>query len=191
MFILVSLFAIEKSRPFSIISSASWLRTPSYANCNFEELGAQNQSSPLGTRQVDLKTNSIRLHNELDHAAAPREVGHVTDRQDACLIERCQNFLKANFFGRTDEQNVAANGVLSFGNALKKYVLALNTLTRDCCAKSRAERVLPKHTNVERAVRRRVFIRPLNELAKVVKVRRLDLIFSRARLSAQEWTFNE
>src|SRR5216683_8365011 len=73
-FILVNLLVIDAPLPINIACSTS-----SYPDCNFKQLRTQRQSRPLGTREINLETHPISFCNELDHAAAPGELGHVAD----------------------------------------------------------------------------------------------------------------
>src|SRR5260370_13117179 len=74
--------------------SVSSLRTPSYADCHFEQLRTQSQAGMLGSRQVDLETHSVGLHNEPYHAPAPGELGEVTHRQDTWVADHPQDLLE-------------------------------------------------------------------------------------------------
>src|SRR5260370_12353150 len=102
MFILVNLFVIEAPLPVNIACSTS-----SHANCNFKQLRTQRQSRPLGACEVNLETHPIRFCNDLDHAAAPAELGHVPDCQDTHLIQHIQDVFNSSLFGRTHVQNLA------------------------------------------------------------------------------------
>src|SRR6266446_5123281 len=130
----------------------------------------------LSNRQVDFETHSVRLRKELDHAPAPRELGDVTYRQDACLVERRQNLFESTLLRGADEQDAATRGVLRFRDARNHYLLAVDALTRDGRIEGRAERIPAEHANAEVLAGSANFSGPFNESAKVIQVGRLDLI---------------
>jgi len=148
MFTLVNLFVIEAPLPINIACSTS-----SHANCNFKQLRTQRQSRPLGIREVNLETHPVTFCNELDHAAAPGELGHVTDCQDTHPIEHIQDVFKSSLFGRTNEQNLATGPVLGSRNPLYENISAFNAFAGNGGLECRIEGISTKHTNVERTVR--------------------------------------
>src|SRR5438270_6377274 len=130
MFILVSLFVIERSRALNMTIPRG-LRSRSHAESHFEQLGTEGEASSFGTGQINLKPHLVSCRDELDHAAAAYELRHITDGQNAGLIQRCEDFFKPLFLGRTNEQDLATASLLQRCNTSNYDLFGIDAFACD------------------------------------------------------------
>src|SRR5712691_8336127 len=83
------------------------LGIPSHVDRQFEQFRTQVESHALGGLKVDFKAHFVSVQDELDHAAAPRELGRVADGQDTRSIQLRQNLFQLTIRGGTDERDAA------------------------------------------------------------------------------------
>src|SRR5258708_7931127 len=89
-----------------------------YRGRHLEQFRAESQTSPLHGGEVYFKADFFPFENKLDHAAALRELRHVTDGQDRPFVEGFDDPAKPAVLRRAHEQNLSTGRFLRSGDSL-------------------------------------------------------------------------
>src|SRR5579884_565969 len=162
---------------FSRLSSLSRLRS-NHFGCDLQQFGAECEPSLLRRSQIDGESDAIAFKNELDHAAASKEVRIVADCQDVQPAQHGEVAAQPRRFGGSNKNDATACSVLRSRNPPRNYALAVDRRVRHGGIEQRAEGIGSQNTDVKLGGGACIS-RPVDEFPKIVQVRRFDLIFRR------------
>lgn len=74
------------------------LGRPPYRDSDFKKLGTQIQAGPLRGGQVNLKSNSVSIQNELNHPSLLCEAGGIAYRKRIGIGEGRENGFQGSIF---------------------------------------------------------------------------------------------
>src|ERR1700732_3810026 len=149
-----------------------------YGGRHLEQFGTQSQASTLHRREVDLKADFFPFEDKLDHAAALRELRHVTNGQNGPFVESFDDPAKPAFFGGAHEQDLATGRFLRSGDSFGGDAFPTYGFTGERGIEGRPKRILAQDTDRERAVLDCDSGRPFDEAAEIVEIDSLDIVVS-------------